>query len=217
MSNLLLVQADPRGAAQLQATIQASSHLHVVACVDTLAQAQQVLASQTSIHLVVSDLWLKDASSQAIVHTLASGAHRPRAPRLLVIGLSGDDPRLFDALAMGVDGYFALARHSQGLVEAIEEVLRGEASMSPAMARQVKDFFEHRDFEDSDFVSESQNPLRLSAVERLILQWLGEGFLPSEVARGLDLSPRRVGTGIRSIFHKLQFHVQAERLTLRAA
>ena len=52
--------------------------------------------------------------------------------------------------------------------------------------------------------------------ERLLLQWFGEGYLPAEVARGLQLSPRAVGLGVRSIYRKLQFHRQADALSLAA-
>ena len=65
-------------------------------------------------------------------------------------------------------------------------------------------------------MSETQNPLCLSDNERMLLQWIGEGYLPSEVARGLQLSARTIGLGIRNIYRKLQFHRQADTLSLAA-
>lgn len=214
MASVFLLQADLCAADRLRQTIETVPGMKVAHVASTLADARLALSAIT-FDVVVTDLWLRDAASPALMQTLAAALRHGRT-RVLAIAMSGDDPRLLEALRCGADGYFAMSRFATTLPEAIEQVLRGESTMSSQIAREVKRYFDAHAFETTDFVSETQNPLCLSDNERMLLQWIGEGYLPSEVARGLQLSARTVGLGIRNIYRKLQFHRQADTLSLAA-
>ncbi len=214
MTSVFLLQADHRAAERLRQAIETAPGMKVAHVASTLADARLALSAVT-FDVVVTDLWLRDAATPVLMHTLATSLRHGRT-RVLAIAMSGDDPRLLEALHDGADGYFALSRFATTLPEAIEQVLRGESTMSPQIARQVKRYFDAHAFETTDFVSETQNPLSLSDSERQLLQWIGEGYLPGEVARGLQQSVRAVGLGIRNIYRKLQFHRQADTLSLAA-
>jgi len=214
MTSVFLLQADHRAAERLRQTIEAAPGMKVAHEVSTLAEARLALSAVT-FDVVVTDLWLRDASTAALMQTLAASLRHGRT-RVLAIAMSGDDPRLLEALHGGADGYFAMSRFASTLPEAIEQVLRGESTMSSQIARRVLRYFDAHAFETTDFVSKTQNPLSLSDNERMLLQWIGEGYLPSEVARGLQLSARTIGLGIRNIYRKLQFHHQADTLSLAA-
>ena len=100
------------------------------------------------------------------------------------------------------------------LLAAIDQVLHGEATMTPSIARKVKAYFDAKAWDDTDVVGESQNPLRLSDTERQLLQWTCDGFLPGEIARALKQTVHGVGVRVRTIYRKLQFDVKADALSL---
>ena len=80
--------------------------------------------------------------------------------------------------------------------------------MTPQIARELMRHF------DSHGVA---SPLRLNEADRRLLKWTAEGFLVSEVARGLRVESREVALRMRHIYRKLQFDVRAQRASLLAA
>jgi DNA-binding NarL/FixJ family response regulator len=135
---------------------------------------------------------------------------------VLAIAMSGDDPRLMDALCRGADGYFALSRFADTLPEAVAQVLRGESTMSPQLARRVARRLEAEGLASTGIAAGAQQPLGLDEGERQVLHRIGEGYLPGEVAVALQQSPHAVGRAIRGIYRKLQFLQQARHFSLAA-
>jgi DNA-binding NarL/FixJ family response regulator len=80
------------------------------------------------------------------------------------------------------------------LPDAIEQLVGGEAMITPQIARQLKAHFEERGAADTD---------------RRLLQWIAEGFLISEVASASQLSAHGVGVRIRNLYRQLQSDVRA--------
>lgn len=214
MSTVFLLQADSQAAARLAHTIEADPTLKVVHTVSTLAAARLALSAVT-FDVVVTDLWLRDAGAPALMDGLAAALRHGRT-RVLAIAMSGDDPRLMDALCRGADGYFALSRFASTLPEAVAQVLRGESTMSPQLARQVARRLEAEGLASTGVAAGGQQPLGLDEGERQVLQRIGEGYLPGEVAGALQQSPHAVGRAIRGIYRKLQFLQQAGRFSLAA-
>lgn len=214
MSTVFLLQADPRAAARLTQTIEADPALKVVHTVSTLAAARLALSAVT-FDVVVTDLWLPDAAAPALMDGLAAALRHGRT-RVLAIAMSGDDPRLMDALCRGADGYFALSRFADTLPEVVAQVLRGESTMSPQLARRVARRLEAEGLAFTGSGAGTQHPLALNDAECQVLQRIGEGYLPGEVAVALQQSPHAVGRAIRGIYRKLQFLQQAQHLSLAA-
>jgi DNA-binding NarL/FixJ family response regulator len=203
MSTVLLLHGAAKIGQSLAATIAAVDGLQVLASVTSVADAREAIARETP-DLFIADLLQPGGNLFALLQSLrGSGAeHRPQ---VLVLGASIDDPRLVEAMRLGADGYFMPGRPAL-LIAAIEQVLRGESTMTPQIAREVMAHFEA-----------ATPPLRLNDADRSLLQWTAEGYLVSEVARGLRLTPHAVALRVGAIYRKLQFDVRAQRLGLVVA
>ena len=215
MPSIVLLHSDPAIARRLQAVIETHDGLRVTGIPDSVAAARAVLAEATPDLLIV-DLMLPAAHVRALLNGLRGNGQFGR-PLVMALAVSVDDARLMEALRHGADAYFAQARSSISLLATIVQTLNGESTMGPEIARHVRAHFDAAAWDESDFIGESQNPLRLSESDQLLLQWTAEGYLVSEVARGLQLSPHGVGVRIRNIYRKLQFDLRAAGLSLSPA
>jgi DNA-binding NarL/FixJ family response regulator len=215
MSTVLLLHGDLRVAHRLRQLIDSAPGLEAVGVATHLAQARECLSRNTP-DLLLADLLLPDGNITSLLDKLR-GNGRCGRPQLLVLAMSVDDPRLMDALRHGADGYFIPGSSPAPLFTAIEQVLHGESTMSPQIARELMSHFDSTAWDQTDFIGEAQNPLRLSETERLLLQWTAEGYLVSEVARTLQISLHGVGVRMRNIYRKMQFDLRADALSLMAA
>lgn len=203
MPCIVLLQPDVHVAARLRALIEDAPGYEVVASVRTVAQAGEAIR-RFGPDLLVTDLQLPGGP----VGRAMEGFH---GTRVLVIATSPDDPRLLQALSAGADGFFSPGR-PPSLMAAIDQVLHGEATMTPQIARQLRRHFESHG--PDEFVDGWQHPLCLSESERMLLQWTSEGFLPGEIARGLHQTVRGVGVRVRTIYRKLQLGTRPVALSL---
>jgi DNA-binding NarL/FixJ family response regulator len=64
---------------------------------------------------------------------------------------------------------------------------------------------------------DSDDPLRPTSGERLMLQWIADGFLPHEIARDLRITQREVARRVRGLYRKLQFDRRTAALSLKLA
>ncbi|HMC14993.1 MAG TPA: hypothetical protein VKI18_05135 [Albitalea sp.] len=200
MNTVLLLHGAARVGQSLAATIGAAGGLQLLASVTSVAEARELMARQTP-DIFVADLLQPGGNLLALLQSLRTGAG-DGGPQVLVLGASVDDPRLLQAMRHGADGYFMPGR-PQLLIAAIQQVLRGESTMTPQIAREVMAHFDV-----------ATPPLRLNDADRSLLQWTAQGYLANEVARGLRLTPPAVALRMRAIYRKLQFDVRAKRLGL---
>ena len=212
MSTVVLLHADREVAARLAGTIAAEPGLEMVGVAHHLPSLREVFAPGLPDLLVV-DLMLPPSHLRSLLTSLRGSGQFGR-PLVLALTVSADDTRLMDALRHGADGYFVQARaHGASLAGTITQLLQGESTMSPQIARQVKSHFDARGWHDTDFGGDAANPLRLNEADQLLLQWTAEGYLVNEVARGLQLSVPAIGVRMRNIYRKLQFDLRSRTPT----
>ena len=72
-------------------------------------------------------------------------------------------------------------------------------------------------FDASRDASNDEDPLHPTVPERLMLQWIAEGFLPHEIAHDLRITPREVGQRVRGLYRKLQLDRRTAALSLKLA
>lgn len=214
MSTVVLMHADVKLAHRLREVIAAAPGWDVTGVADSLPSLREVF-SRGLPDLLIVDLMLPPTHLKSLLQSLR-GQGSFGKPLILALAVSVDDARLMDALRHGADGYYAHARPTTSLLATIEQLNQGESSMSPQIARQVKKHFDDSAWAESDFAGASQNPLRFTETDRLLLQWTAEGYLVNEVARGLQITPQAVGVRIRNIYRKLQFDLRAGALSLAA-
>lgn len=203
MTTVVLLHADREVARHLGDTLAAVPGFSVAGVADSLSSLREVFANGLPDVLIV-DLMLRTSHVRSLLQSLRGHGQFGR-PLILALTMSADDARLMDAMSHGADGYFVHARSALSLPAAIEQLMHGESTMSPQIARQVKAQFDARGWNETEFGSDGQNPMRLTDTDQLLLQWTAEGYLVNEVARGLQMSPMMVGVRLRNIYRKLQF------------
>ncbi|RQP22401.1 LuxR C-terminal-related transcriptional regulator [Piscinibacter terrae] len=214
MSTVVLMHGDMKLAHRLREEISQAPDLEVTGVADSLPALREVF-KQGLPDLVIVDLMLPPTHLKSLLQSLRSQGSFGK-PLILALAVSVDDPRLIDALCHGADGYYADARPTVPLIAAIQQLLRGESSMSPQIARHVRKHFAKAEWVASDFAGSNRNPMQLTETDRLLLQWTAEGYLPNEVARGLQLTAQAVGARMRNIYRKLQFDVRSANFSFAA-
>lgn len=212
MSRVFLLINDPLVAGRMRGVIDAAAGLKTVGWATTIEQARAQLAG-LGADVVLAELQLADGWVADFVEELATSGRYGR-PKTLLATLSLDDSQLLSALARGADGYFVQGQSPQMLIAAIEQALAGGAEMAPVIARQVKAHFDASAWTVKDPLDD-ENPLHPDRVERQVLQWTCDGFLPHEIARDLRISPREVAQRVRTLYRKLHLDRRTASLSLR--
>jgi len=112
-----------------------------------------------------------------------------------------EDDKIFDAIVAGADGYILKKTPPAKLLEAISDVVKGGAPMTPTVARQVLLLFnnKHRNIPKNDF--------ELTGREEEILGYLVKGLSYKMIANKCNVSYATVNSHITHIHEK--FHVNS--------
>lgn len=212
MSRVFLLINDPLVAGRMRGFIDATPGLRTVGWVTSIEQARSQLPG-ASADIVLADLQLADGWVSAFLDELSTSGRYGR-PKTLLITLSLDDTQLLEGLSQGADGYFVQGQSPQMLVAAIEQALAGGAEMAPTIARQIKAHFDAVTWKRSGS-NDDDNPLHPDQLERQVLQWTCDGFLPHEIARDLRISTREVAQRVRTLYRKLQLDRRTSALSLK--
>jgi DNA-binding NarL/FixJ family response regulator len=127
---------------------------------------------------------------------------RARWPRadILVLTVHQDEDRIFQAFCAGAVGYLLKVTPPAQITEAIFEVARGGAPMSPSIARKVVAFMRQGEFMDDV----------LTVREHAVLRKLIEGKTNQQIADEMFVSRNTVSFHLKQIFEKLHVHTRTE-------
>lgn len=114
---------------------------------------------------------------------------------ILMFTVFDDRSHIFDAIAAGASGYLLKSEPPERIVEAIGEIRRGGAPMTPEIARCVLDRFSR--------LTPAKTDVELSERERQVLAFLTDGLTKKEIAAQLDLSLHTIDNYVRRIYGKL--------------
>lgn len=212
MPRAFLLINDPLVAGRMRGFIDATAGLRTVGWATSIEQARAQLPA-ASADIVLADLQLPDGWVSGFLEELSTSGRYGR-PKTLLITISLDDTQLLEGLSRGADGYFVQGQSPQMLIAAIEQVLAGGAEMSPTIARQIKAHFDAVTWKRGAS-SDDDNPLHPDQLERQVLQWTCDGFLPHEIARDLRISTREVAQRVRTLYRKLQLDRRSASLSLK--
>lgn len=128
-------------------------------------------------------------------------------PDIQVIMLTSyaEDEMLFSAIKAGASGYVLKQINSEGLIQSLEAVARGDGSLDPAVTQRVFQEVRKavREEEAASFSSLSQQ-------ERMVLKLVSEGNTNKEIAHNLFLGEGTVRNYVSSILAKLDVSNRAE-------
>jgi two-component system, NarL family, response regulator NreC len=108
-----------------------------------------------------------------------------------------EDQYVSEALEAGVKGYVLKSQVASDLVQAIQQVSRGQVYLSPGVSRAVMEAYR----------SKSERPADpLSARERQVLQLIAEGKSTKDVASLLGISVKTAESHRTRLMQKLDIH-----------
>ena len=117
-----------------------------------------------------------------------------------------DDNSLFTAIRVGARGYLLKGAQGEETLRSIRAVADGDAIFSPSMAKRLNEYFSNAQANLPEPFSE------LTAREREILEFIGQGLTNSAIAERLVLSPKTVRNQVSTIFSKLQVASRGEAI-----
>ncbi len=197
---LVIVEDDLILLESLKVLLSGEAGISVVGAFDSAEAALRALRKALP-EVMLADLGLPGMSGIDLVRRA-----KDRIPELeiMVYTVFEDRENVFSALKAGASGYILKGSSPREIVEAIHEVHRGGAPMSPKIARKVI-----HEFQDEN-VGEQ---FLLSQREIDILKRIEEGLTYREISLRLDISPHTVHTHIKNIYEKLQAKNRGEALT----
>ncbi len=162
-------------------------------CVGTHGDCESALAAMDAER---PDVVLMDIVLPGMSGIQGAAEIRRRLPDVDVVMLTvhPDDTYVYDALAAGAAGYLLKESKTERILDAIREVRRGGAPMSPAIARRVVESFRRA----------KESPL--SARETEVLGLLCQGRSYGDAARALFISEETIHFHIKNIYRKLEVH-----------
>lgn len=116
-----------------------------------------------------------------------------------------DDDKLFRSLCAGADGYILKKTSPVLLMDAIEEVRKGGAPLSPAVARKV--LFSFRDQKSS-----AREKYELTDREIEVLQLLTKGYSVKLIAAELNIAYDTCRSHLRNMYRKLHVNCGKEAI-----
>ncbi len=151
------------------------------------------------------DVVLMDIHMPGISGIEATARLKAELPGLLVIIVTvyADHDKIFDALKAGACGYLLKCSTPEEVRQAVLDVRRGGAPMSPEIARRVVEAF-HRP------LPKENEALKLSPRETELLDLLSEGLSNKEIAERMKLSVETVRDYLKRVYDKLHVRSRTE-------
>jgi DNA-binding NarL/FixJ family response regulator len=198
LPRVLIVDDHPVVRMGLRAVVEQTGRYEVVGEAGTPAEAVQSAARQQP-DIVILDLMLggrsgADLAAQCLV----------MVPGVRILVLSQHDEALHAerVLTAGAHGYLMKGADLDGVVQALDAVLRGEIVLSPRMNARIL----ARRFHGEPQVRYSD----LSNREMQIFLLIGAGLTTGQIATDLNLSPKTIGAHREKIKTKLGLETASE-------
>jgi len=148
------------------------------------------------------DILLLDIELPGMGGDEAVRVFRNLCPRtqILMLTIFADRKRIFESICNGASGYLLKSTPSNILLESIRSAASGGSPLSPEIARQIVDLFQHKSVRSE--ISESA----LGTQEIRLLTLLAEGYSYASAAAKMNISVNTVRNYVRSVYEKLHVH-----------
>jgi DNA-binding NarL/FixJ family response regulator len=116
-----------------------------------------------------------------------------------------DDDKIFASICAGASGYILKKSSPAQLLQAVEDVYRGDAAMTASIAKKVLTAFQK-----NVIIGSNHEEIGLTPREKEVLGYLVKGYSHKMAASACGLSIHTVNTHIKKIYEKLQVNSVAE-------
>lgn len=178
----------------IQALLATEAHIEVIGEAENGKEAIR-LVEKLKPDVILMDLQMPEMGGiEAIGHITGS---KPGA-RILVLTSFATDDKVFPAIKAGALGYLLKDSSPEELIQAIQQVYRGESSLHPTIARKVLQ-------ELSRPLAPEQKPTDDPLTEREVdvLRLVARGMGNQQIADQLIISEATVRTHVSNILSKL--------------
>lgn len=200
MIKTAIVEDDPRYRELLRTILQSSEKV-VPVCI--LENCMNIIADvrKSAPDVVIMDINLPGKSGIEGMEEL-----KRTFPDLKVLMLTvfEDDEKIFAAIKAGANGYLLKKDSPQKVLDSIQDVFDGKASMNGVIARKVLDFFHRKP------AVKKPDEYHLTKREHEILEFLIDGLSYKEIADKCFISVQTLNSHIKNIYGKLGVHSRAE-------
>ena len=132
--------------------------------------------------------------------------------KVLILTVFDDDDKIIKAIQAGADGYLLKDASPDELKQAITNLLKGEASMTPSIVLKTMKIL--RSANDLPDLNEHTEDISLSKRETEVLEQLSKGLNYKQISENLIISPSTVRKHIENIYKKLQVHNKVDAVTV---
>lgn len=129
--------------------------------------------------------------------------------KVLIQTVFNDNDKIFNALCAGASGYILKSDSPEKQIEALHEVYKGGASISPGIAKKVMNFFIQKNVV---LVPPEATDYNLSLREKEILSLMLNGHQLKSIADKTFISYETVRTHVKHIYKKLHVASKAEAI-----
>lgn len=194
---VVLVEDQQAVLEMLRELLQRHDNLQVVAAVGTLAQARAALAHQRP-DVVITDLGLPDGNGLALIEET-----RQVLPdtKIAVISVLGDAATVVAAIRAGASGYVLKDDLPEDFSHFIRDLMAGDATLSPAVARHVVRLLQA---DAQETVQAAPPRPALTTRELQVLELIAKGLSNTVIGTRLGISTHTVGDYVKSIYRKLE-------------
>lgn len=125
--------------------------------------------------------------------------------KIIILTVYDDDENIFNAICAGATGYLLKDQSPEDIINSIDEVFNGGASVNPHIAKRVLNMFRDQNRAGVDY--------GLSEREKEILKLLVEGLSKKQISGKIFLSHHTIDSHIRNIYAKLEVHSKGSAIT----
>ena len=167
------------------------------------AALQAIQADGLHFELALVDIGLPDITGVEVIARLRQ--RFADLPILVTTVFSGEETFL-SAIRAGARGYLLKGESDPSLALSIEQIMRGEYPVSPALARYLFKLA------GPQFVPSASGGVKLSPRELELLKWLAMGESYASCAEKMHISFSTVQTHIRNMYRKLEVNNQRQAI-----
>jgi len=182
---------------EIRAILDAQTDIRCEAAFSSAEEVLTRLNSSFAPEVMLIDIEMPGMNGIELVKRLRRVA---TGTALVMLTIHDDNDAIVAAFREGASGYLCKPPEAEELGDAIRDVMKGGAVMSPGIARSVINMFAQQNAPRFDY--------GLTEAEKTVLQHLTGGLSKKAIGKQLKRSPHTVDTHLRSIYRKLHVNTQ---------